>query len=69
MESASALANQRGTKEVGRKIGAVFKEVKEVIVPQSGGKEGRHLKMLVLADLSKPFLRGTLVQLAGSIKW
>ena len=40
------------TKEMGRKIGAVFKEVKEVIIPQSGGKEGRHLKILVLVDLS-----------------
>ena len=57
------------SKEVGRKIGAVFKEVKEVIVPQAGGKEGRHLKMLALVDLSKPLLRGTLVHVAESLKW
>ncbi|XP_027082492.1 uncharacterized protein LOC113780666 [Coffea eugenioides] len=57
------------TKEVGRKIGAVFKEVKEVIIPQSGGKEGRHLKILALVDLSTPLLRGTVVQTAGTFKW
>nr|XP_027118509.1 uncharacterized protein LOC113735714 [Coffea arabica] len=57
------------TKEVGRKIGAVFKGVKEVIVPQSGGKEGRHLKILALVDLSVPLLRGTVVQTAGKLKW
>nr|XP_027083698.1 uncharacterized protein LOC113705999 [Coffea arabica] len=57
------------SKEVGRKIGVVFKDVKEVVIPQGGGKEGRHLKALVHVDLSKPLLRGTLVQIAGSLKW
>nr|XP_027093514.1 uncharacterized protein LOC113713907 [Coffea arabica] len=57
------------TKEVGRKIGAMFKEAKEVLIPQTGGKEGRHLKILALTDLSKPLLRGIMVKLAGSIKW
>nr|XP_027099027.1 uncharacterized protein LOC113718313 [Coffea arabica] len=57
------------TKEVGRKIGAVFKEVKEVIIPQSGGKEGRHIKILALVDLSTPLLRGIVVQTARTFKW
>ena len=57
------------SKEVERKIGAVFRETKEVIVPQAGGKEGRHLKVLALVDLSKPLLRGTLVNVAESLKW
>ena len=57
------------TKEVGRKIGAVFKKGKDVIIPQMGGKEGRHLKMLFLADLPKPLLRGTIVKMAGTMKW
>ncbi|XP_071920723.1 uncharacterized protein [Coffea arabica] len=39
------------TKEVGRKIGTVFKEVRDVLIPQSGGKESRHLKILTLANL------------------
>lgn len=57
------------SKEVGRKIGAVFKDVKDVVIPQGGGKDGRHLKVLVRVDLSKPLLRGTLVQAAGTLKW
>ncbi|XP_027152250.1 uncharacterized protein LOC113752331 [Coffea eugenioides] len=57
------------SKEIGRKIGAVFKEVRDVVIPQVGGKEGRHLKALVMADLSKPLLRGTVVRIAGTGKW
>ncbi|XP_027182097.1 uncharacterized protein LOC113780497 [Coffea eugenioides] len=57
------------TKEVGRKIGAVFKQVKDVIIPQMGGKKGRHLNMFVLADLSKPLLKGTIVKTEGTLKW
>nr|XP_027093749.1 uncharacterized protein LOC113714153 [Coffea arabica] len=57
------------TKEVGRKIGAAFKEVKEVIIPQTGGKGGRHLKLLALVDLSTPLLRGTVMQIADVFKW
>lgn len=57
------------TREVGRKIGVVFKQVKDVIIPQLGGKEGRHLKTLALVDLSKPLLRGTIVKTEGTMKW
>nr|XP_027120420.1 uncharacterized protein LOC113737375 [Coffea arabica] len=57
------------SKEVGNKIGVVFKEVREVLIPQNGGKDGRHLKILALVDLSKPLLRGTVVKIAGALKW
>lgn len=57
------------SKEVGKKVGSVFEGVSEVIVPQSGGKEGRHLKILAQVDLSKPLLRGTVVKIAGVLKW
>ncbi|XP_027169532.1 uncharacterized protein LOC113774320 [Coffea eugenioides] len=57
------------SKEVGRKIGAVFKQVKDVIILQMGGKEGRHLKMFVTMDLSKPLLRGTIVKIEGTMIW
>ncbi|XP_071916207.1 uncharacterized protein [Coffea arabica] len=56
-------------REVGRKIGGVFRQVKDVIIPQTGGKEGRHLKMLALVDLAKPLLRGTIVKTEGTMKW
>ncbi|XP_071906103.1 uncharacterized protein [Coffea arabica] len=45
------------SKDVGRKIGMVFKEVKDVIIPYSGGKDGKHMKMLVSADITQPLLR------------
>ena len=40
------------SKEVGKKIASVFHETREVIIPQGGGKEGRHKKILVMADIS-----------------
>lgn len=57
------------SKEVGRKIGAVFNRVHEVIIPQTGSKEGRHIKLRVVADISQPLLRGTIVKMEGSTKW
>ncbi|XP_027158449.1 uncharacterized protein LOC113760073 [Coffea eugenioides] len=57
------------TKEIGRKIGAVFHQVKDVIIPQMGGKEGRHLKMFVTVDLSKPLLRRTIVKTEEILTW
>ncbi|XP_027178169.1 uncharacterized protein LOC113777336 [Coffea eugenioides] len=57
------------SKEVGKKIASVFHGTKEVIIPQGGGKEGRHIKILVLADISEPLMRGTTVKLEGKVKW
>ncbi|XP_027157572.1 uncharacterized protein LOC113759204 [Coffea eugenioides] len=57
------------TKEVGRKIGGIFSEVLEVIVPPGGGKEGKHMKMLVEFDLTMPLPRGTTVKFNGKGRW
>ncbi|XP_027171873.1 uncharacterized protein LOC113771491 [Coffea eugenioides] len=57
------------SKDVGRKIWKVFKEVKEVLIPHSGGKDGKHLKLLVNADLTQPLLRGTAVKMDGVLNW
>nr|XP_027088489.1 uncharacterized protein LOC113709831 [Coffea arabica] len=57
------------SKEAGRRIGAMFHQVRDVIIPQTGGKEGRHLKLSVLMDIAQPLLRGTTVKVAGSTKW
>ena len=46
----------------------MFHEVRDAIVPQVGGKEGRYLKILVTADLSQPLLRGTTVKMNGITK-
>nr|XP_027082611.1 receptor kinase-like protein Xa21 [Coffea arabica] len=57
------------SKEAGRRLGSNFQSVREVIVPQTGGKEGRHLKLLVVADISQPLLRGTIVKVGEQTKW
>ncbi|KAL3525116.1 hypothetical protein ACH5RR_013488 [Cinchona calisaya] len=51
------------------KISRVFHSIKDVSIPQEGGKEGRHLKLLVEIDIAKPLLRGTLDRLEGITKW
>ena len=47
----------------------MFHETKEVIIPQGGEKEGRHIKLLVVADISEPLIRGTMVKMEGKVKW
>ena len=42
-----------------KKIGGVFRKVKEVILPSGGGKEGRHMKIFAEIDLLQPLVRGT----------
>ena len=57
------------SKEAGKKIGKVLKEVKEFLISHTGGKEGKHLKMLVWADMTQPLLRRTAVKMNGVLKW
>ena len=57
------------SKAVGKKVGTVFHEVKDVLIPQNGGKEGKHMKLLVVVDIKQPLLRVTLVQINGTSKW
>ncbi|XP_027090153.2 uncharacterized protein [Coffea arabica] len=57
------------TKEVGRKIGSIFSRVEEVIIPQNGRRDGKHMKILVEMDLSIPLPRGTMVNSNGGKRW
>nr|XP_027126119.1 uncharacterized protein LOC113742485 [Coffea arabica] len=57
------------SKAVGFKIGDIFKSVREVIIPSSGGKAGRHMKILAEMDIAKPLARGTRVKLNGVQQW
>ena len=58
------------SKDVGKKIGkTVSRGVNEAIIPQTGGKEGRHLKVHVVADISRPLPRGSTVKMNGAMKW
>lgn len=57
------------TREVGRKIGNIFCKVVDVIVPPGGSRDGKHLKVLVEANISQPLLRGSMVKLDGIVSW
>lgn len=54
---------------MGRKIGEIFLEVKEVIVLDGGGKEGNHLKLLMEMNLWEPLIRGTIVRMNWKDRW
>ncbi|CAA0826959.1 Unknown protein, partial [Striga hermonthica] len=49
--------------EVGRKIGKLFKKIKNVIVVKSGGVHGSYLRLLVSHDIAEPILRCTHIKL------
>lgn len=57
------------TQDIGRKIGSIFVEVKEVLLAQTGSKEGKHIKALCEMDTTQPMLRGTTVILQGKRCW
>ncbi|KAL3529538.1 hypothetical protein ACH5RR_008860 [Cinchona calisaya] len=56
-------------KNVGRKTGSIFEEVKEVLIPQVRGKEGKHNTIQVLVDVTKPLFQGTTVIVNGVSLW
>lgn len=55
--------------ETGRKIGNQLGTVKDVMLVESGGKEERFLKILVVIDLTKPLQRGTKLKYRQSDSW
>ncbi|XP_027108697.1 uncharacterized protein LOC113755897 [Coffea eugenioides] len=57
------------TKEIGIKIGGIFEAVEDIIIPLGGSKEGRHIKLKVVINISLPLLRGTVVKLNGMNIW
>lgn len=55
--------------ETGRKIGMRLGTVLDVLIPDTGGKETRHLKLLVELDLTKPVMRGTRLRFKQNEIW
>ena len=49
------------SKAVRKKVGSVFNEVKNVLISQTGGKEGKHMKLVAQVDIKQPLLRETTV--------
>lgn len=54
---------------MGRKKGAVFEDVKDIMISQTGSKEGKHVKILAKVKLTQPLLRGTTVRCQGNRVW
>lgn len=52
-----------------RKVGHIFKQCHNVIIPENGSKDGRYAKLLVEIDLNKPLIRGTRLRCNGEMCW
>lgn len=57
------------SKETGFKFKNLFDCVTDVLIPESGSKKGRFLKILAEIDLNKPLLRGSKIQFQGKEVW
>ncbi|KAK6160207.1 hypothetical protein DH2020_003588 [Rehmannia glutinosa] len=55
--------------DTGFKIGKLFENVLDVIIPEKGSIKGRFVKMLVEINLDKPLIRGTHINLGDSKVW
>lgn len=63
------LPNHWVSKEVGWKIGKLFIHCRNVVIPESGSRSGRLMKILVDIDLGKPLMRGTKIKLEEELLW
>lgn len=43
--------------------------MEEVLIPNAGNKNGRHLKIKVEVNISQPLLRGTIVKMKNISRW
>lgn len=55
--------------DTGKKIGSILGNVLDVMVIEVGGNEGRHIKVLVEIDLTKPLARGTKLRYKNNEIW
>lgn len=55
--------------ETNKKIGRLLGNTLDVLVAETVGKEGRHIKILAELDLSKPLVRGTKLKYKQSEIW
>ncbi|CAI9099242.1 OLC1v1036027C1 [Oldenlandia corymbosa var. corymbosa] len=57
------------SKEVGWKLGKLFPNCSNVLIPESGSKCGRIIKIYVEVELNKQLVRGTKLTLEGETRW
>lgn len=55
--------------ESGKKIGALVGKVNDVMLVEAGGREDRHVRVLIDLDLTKPLLRGTTLKYKQEECW
>lgn len=55
--------------ETGRRIGGLISDVRDVMLMDTGGKEGRHMKIQVDIDITKPLQRGTMLKYKMKERW
>lgn len=55
--------------ETGWKVGNLFKKCYNVVIPKTGSKDSRHIKLLIELKLNKPLLRGTNLKFEGESTW
>lgn len=58
-----------GSLETGRKLGMLLGNTLNVLVTNKGGNKGRHIKMLIELDLTKPLARGTKLKYKQNEIW
>lgn len=57
------------SKEVGWKVGKLFQHCFNVILLESGSKEGRWIKILAKIELNKPLMRDIRLKLDDETVW
>lgn len=63
------LPLQWTTQETGFRFKHLFGNVIDVLIPEGGSKQGRHIKILAELDLDKPLLRGTKLSFEEHTVW
>lgn len=63
------LPHQWTSKEVGWKLGNLFPQCLNVIIPENGSASGKIIKLYAEVDLTKPLLRGTKLTLEDEMFW
>lgn len=63
------LPHQWTSREVGWKLGSLFPQCLNVIIPENGSASGKIIKLYAEVDLTKPLLRGTKLTLEEEMFW
>lgn len=57
------------SKEVGAKIGKLFSQVSDIMIPEFESSKGRYIRILATLNLDKALLRGTNIRLNDEVHW